>query len=139
MIVKIAFWSFVSIALTTFIVETAFIQAMTYKRFYKDGTLKNFPFEFRAQAYFWGILGLLADFVFNHTRGYMMFGLFAGPPGILFSSRVQWWCDDWAANRYYGYVVSDKTAARYAKAVRWKKILNAIDPGHIREWREPRG
>jgi hypothetical protein len=68
-------------------------------------------------VYFWLIVGVAADFVFNHTRGCLEFR--EGPRGVLFTQRVQ-------------YHVGHSAGWRYERALRWAYILNAVDDEHIR-------
>lgn len=99
---------------STFVVETAFVYCYSAKRLLDQGLL---PRDFKLIAYFWFAIGVVADFVFNHTRGCLAFR--EGPRGLLFTQRVQ-------------HHVDHSDGWRYDKAMRWARILNAIDPAHIR-------
>ena len=107
-------WVIVSICLATFVVETAFAYVSTAKRLLESGV--KLPFDMRCTAYFWLIIGLPADFVFNVLRGSIIFR--ERPHELLFTSRVK---------RH----LRSGPGWRRDKAYLWAEILNAIDPNHV--------
>lgn len=118
---KILIWTAVSIALITFVVNTAFLAVVTAKRARDEG--RWIPLETKATAYFWLFVGVPADALFNITRGSW---IFKELPRLregewMFSSRVQRWVID-------GVQQQDWT--RYQTAKRWAVFLN-VDPEHI--------
>jgi len=113
-------WFALSIAAITFFVETGFLVAMAAK------PLRDFdariPPDLLGVVYFWLVVGVICDVLFNWTRGTYMFREF--PKEFLFSTRVQ---------RHYDNAANANWATRrHRVARRWARILNAIDPGHIR-------
>lgn len=107
-------WAAVVLALTTFTVETAFVQVVTCKALLKRGLLSM---EMRIGAIVWLIVGYPADFVFNLVRGCLMFREI-NPHGWLFSWRIDW------------YMRNPARCKRIDTAVRWGALLNTLDPGH---------
>jgi len=112
------FWIITSAALATFCVETGFITCVTMRRLLDAKLLEGSEFfDMRCVGYFWLVVGAIADFVFNHTRGSLMFR--EGPRKLLFTHRVQ-------------YHIDHSDGWRLEKARRWAALLNAIAPGHIK-------
>lgn len=109
----LALWLLAVAALSTFCVETAFVYSMTVKRLLRT---VDVPLEMKLVAYFWLAVGLPADFLFNVTRGTVIFREF--PRELLFSHRVQ------RHMRSSGW--------RLGRAIYWATILNAIDENHIK-------
>jgi len=109
-------YTLLAIAAATFLVESAFMLVSSAKRAMDADAL---PLEMRLVAYFWLVIGLLADVAFNLTRGTWMFREL--PREWLFSARVK------------RHVLESATRSewRYRKACEWRDALNAIDPGHI--------
>jgi hypothetical protein len=116
LIAQLLIWGLITIAASTFVVETAFIQVITYKGLKKRGLLLP---EMVPQAYFWLIIGYPADIVFNEIRGRIMFRDWSSR-GFLFTNRIQYYMDH-----------PDK-CKRMGLAIKWANTLNAIDPGHVR-------
>ena len=105
----------------TFVVETAFVYALTVKHLLK---LKvKLPLEMKAIAYFWLIIGYPSDILFNVFRGTVMFREL--PHEGLFTHRVQRHIDK------NHLLLPENRNWRYDKALEWALVLNAIDPDHI--------
>ena len=107
-------WILVVIALSTFVVETAFVYVSTAKRLLESDL--PFPMDMKAIAYFWLVVGLPADMIFNLTRGTFMFREL--PRELLFTARIK-------RHQF-------TTGWRGKKAKQWAKLLNFVDPGHVR-------
>lgn len=107
-------WVLVVIALSTFVVETAFMQVASAKRVLAAGV--RMPLDIRIVSYCWLAVGIPADFVFNVTRGTWMFREL--PRELMFSSRVE---------RHFLHSAD----WRGQKAAVWVRVLNAVDPGHV--------
>lgn len=129
---KVAAWTFVALVLTTFVVETAFMQVSSAKRALAMGVYV--PWDVKAVSYCWLAVGLPADAVFNLTRGSIIFRewphftwqqvwrITLPIPELLFTSRVK---RHWRTS----------TGWRYDTADKWAGFLNAVDDaegGHIR-------
>lgn len=99
---------------STFVAYTAFVFCSMAKRMSEQGVL---PKDFRIVAYIWLPIGLLADFVLNHTRGCIEFR--EGPRKILFTQRVQ-------------HHIDHSSGWRLEKAKRWAVVFNFIDADHIK-------
>lgn len=112
--IEIVKWLLITILFSTFTVETAFVQVVTSKAMLKRGLLTK---EFRLVAYFWLLVGYPADFVFNLTRGMLMFRTLR-PCGWLFSARIDY------------YMRNPALCKNIDLAVRWGALLNTLDPGH---------
>lgn len=117
-------WLAVVVLASTFTVETAFVQVVTSKAMLKRGLLTK---EFRLVAYFWLLVGYPADFVFNVTRGMIMFRTL-NPHGAFFSQRIDY------------YMHNPTRCKKLDKAVQWGALLNTLDPGHTYwpEWAQIR-
>lgn len=98
---------------STFVVETAFLLLYQARKSLEAGVL---PFEAKAIAVFWLVVGYPADILFNLTRGTIMFREL--PKELLFTSRVQ-------------RLVNSGSDWRREKAQRWAAFLNSVDPGHV--------
>lgn len=107
-------WVIVVVLLATFTVETAFVQVVTAKVMLKRGLLTK---EFKLVAIVWLIVGYPADFVFNLTRGMLMFRTLR-PCGWLFSARIDY------------YMRNPSRCKKLDRAVQWGALLNTLDPGH---------
>lgn len=107
-------WFVIFAIASTFLVETAFVEVVAAKAMLKRGL---FTTELRLVAYFWLIVGYPADFVFNLTRGMIMFRTLR-PGGWLFSARID------------HYMRNPSACKRLDTAVRWAALLNTLDPGH---------
>lgn len=91
-----------------------FFAVGTYVRMERDGSLRGVPtFIFRT-LYVMLIPGVIVDFVFNITYGTLHYR--AIPRDWLFSGTT-------------ARVLREDPS--HKRALRWKRILNAIDPGHI--------
>lgn len=104
---------FVVIA-ATFVVETAFMQVSSAQRAVDAGV--KLPLDVRCVTYFWLVIGVCADIVFNLTRGSLIFREL--PHELLFTDRVKR-----HARKSDGW--------RKGKADEWAAFLNAVDPGHV--------
>lgn len=109
-----AMWVAAVVVVSTFTVETAFIQVVTCKALWKRGLLSK---EMRVGAILWLIVGYPADFVFNLVRGCWMFREL-NPHGWLFSWRIDY------------YMRNPNRCKKLDKAVRWAALLNTLDKGH---------
>lgn len=114
-----ALYTVLAMVVATFVVYTAFMQVSSAKR--ALALWVRLPRDIRLVTYFWLIVGLAADVVFNATRGTLMFREL--PRELLFTSRI----------KRHVRESANKSEWRYRKACEWRDILNAIDPGHIRE------
>lgn len=113
---ELILWVLVVAALSTFIVETAFIYVSQAKKLLDGGV--DVPLDIKLIAYFWLAVGYPADVLFNWTRGTIMFREL--PKEFLFTERVQ------------RHVSVLGTHHQQRKAIGWAQILNRIDPGHVR-------
>ena len=105
-------WLLIVAALATFIVQTGFVYLATAQRLLKKGIL---PLDMKLIAYIWLIVGYPSDVLFNWTRGTWM--LRELPKEFLFTSRIQRHVDEGDLSE---------------KVILWARILNEIDPGHIK-------
>jgi hypothetical protein len=110
----LAKWILIITVLSTFVVETAFIQLTAAKGLAKRKMLMR---EFKWQSYLWFLVGYPADFVFNMTRGMLMFRTLS-PHGFFFSERIDF------------YMRHPERCAKVDRAVLWAGLLNQLDPGH---------
>lgn len=106
-------WLLVAVCLSTFVVETAFMQVMSAKRALALGI--ELPLDMKCVSYFWLVVGVPADMVFNWLRGSWIFREWPRWGEWMFTARVQ---------RH----VDESEGWRLERALRWARILNAIDP-----------
>lgn len=92
----------------------------TYLRMERDHSLRNVPRFIYWTLYVMLIPGVLLDFLFNITYG------------TLHYRRIP---RDWLFSGTTARIIRERKdrprSTRFRRALRWKRILNAIDPGHI--------
>jgi hypothetical protein len=100
--------------ISTGLVFTAFLAVSSAKKL-RDAKIPM-PLALTVVCYFWLIVGLVADYVYNWTVGTARFRKWHGG---LYSSRIQ-------------DLIDGPRAALPAKALKWAALLNTVDPGHIK-------
>ena len=107
--------------LSTGVLFTSFAAVASFRKLYDDDRLWNeTPPAMKLTALGVGALGLLADVVFNWTRGAMIYR--ESPWAhrtLMFTHRTQWHLDH-------------SQSWRRVEAERWASLGNAIMPGHFK-------
>ena len=89
-----------------------------------EKTWSKVPFVYQVSLLAGLLPGLVLDVLFNWTYGTIHFREF--PKELMFTHRVKRWV------RTTGQPLDIKDNERRNKALRWKEILNAIEPGHVK-------
>ena len=103
-----------------------FFAVGTYLRMERDHSLRGIPRFIYWSLYTMLVPGVILDFLFNVTYGTLHYKqiprdwLFSGTTARILRETVE-----------EGGSTAPYTSKRRQRALRWQKILNAIDPGHI--------
>jgi len=101
------------VLVAVFLAQTAFFNVFATRCLLQSGV--PLPWPIKIEAYFWLAVGYPADIIFNWTYGSFVFREW--PREWLFSDRIR---------RHV--LSSDRRSRRIA--LRWARLLNAIDPDH---------
>ena len=102
-----------------------FFAVGTYLRMEKDHSLRGIPRFIYWSLYTMLIPGVILDFLFNITYGTLHYRQI--PRDWLFSGTTARILREDDQQKRWG-----NPTTRYKRALRWQRILNAIDPGHIK-------
>lgn len=102
-----------------------FFAVGTYLRLERSGEIRNMPSFIYWSLYIMLIPGVILDFLFNITYGTLHYKTI--PKDWLFSGTTARILREGEQQRRWG-----DPSKRYKRALRWQRILNTIDPGHIK-------
>lgn len=104
-----------------------FFAVGTYLRLERSGDIRNMPSFIYWSLYIMLIPGVILDFLFNVTYGTLHYKqipkdwLFSGTTARILRETVE-----------EGGSTAPYTSKLRQRALRWQRVLNAIDPGHIK-------